>query len=99
MVSPSPFLRPRDRGRGGDRSSALLREQCVGKTQLVSKVRTNAFQIIWDLLTCLLGALAPRCPKGLYLPLPRSLWDPGLGGSRLCTGAPTVWPCLFCNLL
>lgn len=70
---PSPFLRPRDRGRGGDRSSALLREQCVGKTQLVSKVRTNAFQIIWDLLTCLLGALAPRCPEGLYLPLPRSL--------------------------
>lgn len=100
MVSSPPCRlspRLRGRGRGGDRGAACscVLRCCQERHSWLSNVCTNALQnplAPYPPASRLLLALAPCCPQGLCLPLPRSLWDPGLGGSRLCKGAPAVWP-------
>lgn len=98
LLSPGPGTEAEMRGQHPPEFTVHCPQTC----SWLSKVRPYASQPSGMLPLCLLQvllALAPCCPQGLCLPLPRSLWDPGSAESRLCRRAPVVWPHLLCNLL
>lgn len=98
LLSPGPGAEAEMRGQHPPEFTV----RCPQRHSWLSKVRSLCFTnplARCPRASCVLLALAPCCPQGLCLPLPRSLWDPESAESRLCRRAPVVWPHLLCNLL